>query len=380
MACGAISVVMVVAYHLTARLAPGGFVGVDVFFVISGFLMTEIIVGRLRQGRFKLRDFYLARLRRIWPALAVLCAVLWTVGATLIDPWTFERIAADIPGALFFVSNIVFARRQGYFAPDENANWLLHTWSLSLEWQFYLLYPLLLLGLFAAPALRRRMWIVLGVLTAASFALALAMSARNQGWSFYLLPTRAWELLAGALCAGIGRLALGRVQRAGLHALGLASIGLGAWFAVPAAGWPSMIALLPVGGAAAVIVSAQRRTGWAENPVIDGLGARLLLDLHLALAGDRRPALCGKTDRLAGRAGGDRRGAWPRLRVLLACRARPDSLAVRAAALAPGDRPRRRRCAGGNRRGRGADARLRNTANRGRRAGGARRHGRSARG
>ena len=268
----AISIALVVAYHLAPSLVPGGFIGVDVFFVISGYLMAEIVVGRLRQGRFKLWDFYLARLRRIGPALAALCLALWVVGATLIDPWTFEGIAADIPSVLLFGSNIVFATRWGYFAPDENANWLLHTWSLSLEWQFYLLYPLLLLGLFAAPALRRRMWIVLGALTAASFGLAVAMSARNQDWSFYLLPTRGWELLAGSLCAGAGRLTFTGVQRGVLHACGLALIGLGAWLATPAAGWPSTVALLPVGGAALVIFAAVQPTGWAENPVVDGLG------------------------------------------------------------------------------------------------------------
>jgi peptidoglycan/LPS O-acetylase OafA/YrhL len=268
----AISIALVVAYHLAAPLAPGGFIGVDVFFVISGFLMTNIIVGRLRQGSFRLGDFYLSRLRRIWPALAALCLALWAIGATLIDPWTFERIAADIPGVLAFVSNIVLVGREGYFAPDERANWLLHTWSLSVEWQFYLLYPLLLLGLFAVPALRRRLWIVLWALTAVSFVLAVAMSARNQGWSFYLLPTRAWELLAGSLCAGAGRPTLSGVQRAALHAVGLALIGLGAWLAIPAAGWPSTVALLPVGGAALVIVGAMQRTVWAEIPIVDGLG------------------------------------------------------------------------------------------------------------
>jgi peptidoglycan/LPS O-acetylase OafA/YrhL len=268
----AVSIALVVAYHLLGRLVPGGFVGVDVFFVISGFLMTNIIVGRLRQDRFRLRDFYLARLRRIWPALAALCLALWVVGATLIDPWTFERIADDIPGVLAFVSNIVFVGRQGYFAPDEHANWLLHTWSVSVEWQFYLLYPLLLLGLFAAPILRRRMWFVLAALTAGSFVLAVAISARGQGWSFYLLPTRAWELLAGALCAGCAPLKLGGGRRVALHAVGLGLIGIGALIAIPAVGWPSAIALLPVGGAALVLIAGVKRTFWAEIRIVAGVG------------------------------------------------------------------------------------------------------------
>jgi peptidoglycan/LPS O-acetylase OafA/YrhL len=268
----AISIALVVAYHLAGSLVPGGFIGVDVFFVISGFLMTEIIAGRLRQGRFGLWDFYVARLRRIWPALVTMCLALWVVGATLIDPWTFERIAADVPSVLFFASNVVFARRQGYFAPDENANWLLHTWSLSVEWQFYLLFPLLLLGLFAVPAGRRRVWVVLGALAAASFVLAVVLSARGQGWSFYILPTRAWELLAGALCASAPRLAVSALRRGVVHAAGLLMIAVGAWLALPAASWPSAMALLPVGGAALVIAAGVRRTFWAENPAVAILG------------------------------------------------------------------------------------------------------------
>ena len=268
----AVSIALVVAYHLAGRFAPGGFIGVDVFFVISGFLMTEIIVGGLRQGRFGLWAFYGARLRRIWPAPAALCAVLLALGATLIDPWTFERMAGDIPGALAFVSNIVFAGRLGYFAPDARTNWLLHTWSLSVEWQFYLLYPLLLMALFASPKAWRWLWPAIAALALGSFVLAVAFSARGQGWTFYLLPTRAWEMLAGALCAAAGVLKLGGAQRVALHVVGLAMIGLGAWVAIPAAGWPSVVALLPVGGASAVIVSGVRRTYWAENPVVVWLG------------------------------------------------------------------------------------------------------------
>jgi peptidoglycan/LPS O-acetylase OafA/YrhL len=268
----AISITLVVAYHLAPSWVPGGFIGVDVFFVISGFLMTEIIVGRLRQGRFKLWEFYVARLRRIWPALVALCLTLWLVGCFALDPWTYERLAADIPATVLFGSNIVFAERQGYFAPDEGANWLLHTWSLAVEWQFYLLYPLLILAIFALPGLRRRLWVSLAALTAASFVLAVAVSTRGQGWPFYLLPTRAWELLAGALCAGAAGVRLAGGVRAGLHVGGLALIGIGAWVAVPGAGWPGVTTLLPVGGAALVIVSRLRRTFWAENPVVGRLG------------------------------------------------------------------------------------------------------------
>jgi peptidoglycan/LPS O-acetylase OafA/YrhL len=269
----AIAIALVMAFHLAPGVAPGGFIGVDVFFVISGYLMTRVILGRIDEGRFGLLAFYLARLRRIWPALVVLCAVLALAGAFALDPWTYQRSMRDTPAALFFVSNLLFARRVGYFAPSEHGTWLLHTWSLSVEWQFYLLYPLLLIGLFAVAPVRRRLWLILGLVTALSFALALWGWTRSSEASFYLLPTRAWELLAGALVMGAQRRwKPGGAMRAVCHALGLAAIATGAVVADASPGWPSATALLPVGGAALVIAAGVRRTFWAENPVVTAIG------------------------------------------------------------------------------------------------------------
>jgi peptidoglycan/LPS O-acetylase OafA/YrhL len=263
----------VIAFHLARPWAPGGFVGVDVFFVISGYLMTGIIVGRLRQGRFRLRDFYVARLRRIWPALAVLCGGLCAVGAVALDPWTLERLAADVPATLVFLSNFSFGARNGYFAANQATNWLLHTWSLGVEWQFYLAYPLLLLVLFRIAALRRRLWLVIAGLAAISLVACLVVSAFSWTWSYWLLPTRAWELLAGALCVALeGRLRLSPLGRGLGHAAGLAAIALGAVLALPGADWPSATALLPVGGAALVMVSAAPRSYWAETAVVSAIG------------------------------------------------------------------------------------------------------------
>jgi peptidoglycan/LPS O-acetylase OafA/YrhL len=266
----AISIALVMAYHLGGGLAPGGFVGVDVFFVISGFLMTQIILGGLQAGRFTLRGFYLARLRRIGPALAVLIAGLWLIGATCLDPMTFRGLAARAPAALLMVSNFSFAR-DGYFAPDSASNWLLHTWSLAVEWQFYLVYPLVLLALARCrPPLR---WTGLAALAAASFATALALGALNAKLDFYLLPSRAWELLAGGFCFGlVGRIRLAAPARWTLHVAGLVLIAAGAVLARPGLAWPSWMTLLPVGGACAVILADLRRTGWAELRAVGALG------------------------------------------------------------------------------------------------------------
>jgi len=269
----AVAVALVMAFHLGRGHLGGGYAGVDVFFAISGYLMTRIIVGGLETGHFALRGFYLARVRRIWPALVVFCAGLWLVGATLLDPWTFERLAAKLPYALLFVSNFAFAGHGGYFAEDARTSWFLHTWSLGVEWQFYLLYPLLLIGLWRWKRGRRWLWPLLALVAAASFALTLAALPHNMSLSFYMLPTRAWELILGGLCVPIERrMRWSDRMRFALHLAGLALIGLGAALAGPDTPWPSALTLVPVGGSALVIAAGARRTFWAENPVVAGLG------------------------------------------------------------------------------------------------------------
>ena len=269
----AVAVALVMAFHLGRGHVGGGFAGVDVFFAISGYLMTRIIMGAREGGRFGLRSFYLARVRRIVPALAVFCAVLWLFGATLLDPWKFERLAGSLPYALLFISNIMFAHNGGYFAEDARSIWTLHTWSLSVEWQFYLLYPLLLLALWRWAPTRRRMWTTLGLIGAASFALALLALPHNATLGFYMLPTRAWELIMGGLCVPLERrLALGNGARFALHLAGLGLIALGVAIIGPDTPWPSALTLAPVGGAALVIAAGARRTWWADNPLVAGMG------------------------------------------------------------------------------------------------------------
>ena len=141
----AYAVLFVVLFHFGVFGFTGGFVGVDVFFVISGFLMTKIIMDGLKSNKFSIIQFYTNRAVRIIPALAILCIFLIIAGWFQLIPTDFKALSKHIIASLFFISNIVYWRESGYFDADAHEKILLHTWSLSVEWQFYLLLPIYLI-------------------------------------------------------------------------------------------------------------------------------------------------------------------------------------------------------------------------------------------
>lgn len=200
----AIAVVLVVLFH--ARIGPfrGGFVGVDVFFVVSGYLITSLLWREVEStGRVGLGAFWARRARRLLPASILVIVATLVAGRIILDPLTQRDIEVDAFGATFFAANFVFAfLRSGYFASQRLPSPLLHYWSLALEEQFYLLWPLLFAGIarLAGAARRQAARIVIGAIIVTSLAASLAFSDRTD-WAFYLLPTRAWELAAGALLA-----------------------------------------------------------------------------------------------------------------------------------------------------------------------------------
>lgn len=194
----AIAVLSVLCYHFGLPGFTGGFVGVDVFFVISGFLMTGIIVTGLEKGDFSVWSFYAARVRRIVPALMALCITLLVLGWFWLSPADYTAFGKHAANALIFNSNFKFKREAGYFDSFSQDKWLLHTWSLSLEWQFYLLLPILLLVLWRWRS-RRVLYVALGLLAALSLAVSIIATPSHAAFSFFLLPARAWELLAGSL-------------------------------------------------------------------------------------------------------------------------------------------------------------------------------------
>ena len=155
------AVVAVVLYHFGVPGFFGGFVGVDVFFVISGLLMAGLVVKGLERGTFTVAGFYMARARRIVPALLGLCAVLLVLGWWVLMPPDYKMLGSHAVYAMSFLSNVEFWQEAGYFDVASHEKWLLHTWSLSVEWQFYLILPLLLWAVWRVrPGRAAQVWAV----------------------------------------------------------------------------------------------------------------------------------------------------------------------------------------------------------------------------
>jgi peptidoglycan/LPS O-acetylase OafA/YrhL len=275
----AIAVLPVILFHAGTAAFSGGFAGVDVFFVISGYLITSVILGGLESGNFKLSDFYERRARRILPALlltAVLCVPFaWSV----LPPRDMLNFSQSLVAVPLFASNILFWLEGGYFEPASELKPLLHTWSLSLEEQFYLLYPMSLL--IAWRLGRRSIPVALSVAALASFAAAEGLVRTHPSAAFFMLPFRVWELAAGALVAiSLARghdVAFGRTAREIGSVAGLALIGLAVILYGPGTPFPGAPALVPVLGAALVVFFTR-----PETLVGRILGAPLLVSIGLA--------------------------------------------------------------------------------------------------
>ncbi|HUD94368.1 acyltransferase family protein [Sphingobium sp.] len=251
----ALAILPVLLFHAHVPGFSGGYVGVDIFFVISGFLITGIIAREVDEGRFSLIRFYERRFRRILPALTLMIVAALGAAAWFYLPGDLEGVPKSALAATVFASNLWFFADTGYFAGGADVKPLLHTWSLAVEEQYYIGFPVLLM-LLARFAPRWRTAVV-AMIAAGSLVLCIAMQRDPTGFAFYLLPARAWELFAGAL------LALGAVPSVRQRWLreAIAWAGCGA-IAIAVAVYdrttlfPGMAALLPVTGAAALLHTA----------------------------------------------------------------------------------------------------------------------------
>ena len=285
----ALAVLPVLLFHAGIPGFTGGFAGVDVFFVISGYLITGLIVAELGSGGFSLAAFYERRARRLLPALTVVVLITLPVAWLWLGHQDFLNFARSVQGVALFGSNIVFAKQRGYFAPAADQIPLLHSWSLAVEEQFYLLYPLLLLLLWrvgqrgnrdARPV--RTTIAALAGLAVASFVAAVWWVAHDPKAAFFLLPTRSWELLAGGMLAlsGADRTdgsegtadassasSARRLRRVVIEAGAIVGLALIAWSVVTSdprdvngMAFPGWSALVPASGAVLVLACARAGT------------------------------------------------------------------------------------------------------------------------
>lgn len=194
-----IAVTAVLFFHYKVPGFSGGFTGVDVFFVISGYLMSKIIITGINNGSFSVLDFYGKRLKRIVPALMVLIAAINIISFFNYFPSDYQLIQKNSAGSILFISNFFYWLDSGYFAEASDSNILLHTWSLSVEWQFYMIYPLLLL--LVGKFLKRKIpfiWVFV-VLTLMFYLATVFYAQKDRDAAFYLLPTRCWEMMFGGI-------------------------------------------------------------------------------------------------------------------------------------------------------------------------------------
>lgn len=250
----AIAVMGVILHHAGVGAMASGYAGVDVFFVISGYLIGGQILSDLASGRFSFRDFYARRARRILPALFAMIAATCAVGAFILLPYDYRYLFGAATAAMLSLSNFWFLDRIDYFNPQAAQDPLIHTWSLGVEEQFYLFIPLLFWGLWRW--FRPRLGVLVAILSAASLLFCLRLVQTAPEAAFYLLPTRAWELLAGVLVAMTRSQACQRIAgpgQAALSLLGLVLLGAGVAALPAGAPWPGLWTLVPVAGTALVL-------------------------------------------------------------------------------------------------------------------------------
>lgn len=274
----AVSVLLVAIYHGFPDSLPGGFLGVDVFFVISGFLITQLLLREAvanPSGRIDLGAFYLRRVRRLAPTFLTVCAAILLAGLVLLDPERLRDLGAALASSMVFAVNWLFYAGADYFNPDQGQNLLLHAWSLAVEEQFYLVWPLLVIVFAGSP--RRLKW-ALGGVSAVSLVWAVwAGIAGTAEGAFFATHLRVWELGAGALLAvslpRLGGLLVTPLRRRLAMGAGLVTILIAAALTGPDSPKPGLAMLAPVLGALACLMAANAA---GTGPGALGLGRRSL--------------------------------------------------------------------------------------------------------
>ena len=260
----AISVIAILLYHANIAGFKGGFVGVDVFFVISGYLITSIIAQEIKKDQFSITGFYERRIRRIFPALFMVLGFSYIMAFFLMMPYDFKLFSLSLVTATLFTSNLTFEHQAGYFDSQAEAKPLLHTWSLAVEEQFYIFFPLFLIII---NRYFKGKWVPF-ILGAAIVSLILSIwcvvNAPNA--AFYLAPFRCWELMLGSM---LSLKVLPKINlkwlRQSLGGMGLALVFGSIWLVSKQVPFPGLNALYPTMGAAFIIYSGEYEQTWVSR-------------------------------------------------------------------------------------------------------------------
>lgn len=275
-----LAVLSVLVFHFDRTLLSGGFVGVDIFFVISGFLITSLLDRDGANKNFPLAHFYQRRIARIAPALFLVIGVTLVAAAFLYSAQDLASAGAASAFSAISLANVKFMLQGDYFRISSDAQPLLHYWSLSVEEQFYLFFPPVFVLLSKWPRLRASLIVLIATL---SLAVCVLLTRMNQVWAFYLLPSRCWELLAGAGVATLtgvhSRLSDATINILAL--LGIMCIGVSLFTVREGANFPGLLALLPVIGASFLLLTAGR----------GGLFPRIFANPALVFVGKRSYSL-----------------------------------------------------------------------------------------
>jgi peptidoglycan/LPS O-acetylase OafA/YrhL len=270
----AISVIGVLLFHYKVSFFDGGFAGVDVFFVISGYLMSKIIINGINRSNFSLLEFYGRRLKRIVPALLVLVLALTLVGFFIYFPVNYQLNEQNAAASILFISNFVYWQSAGYFAEASDTNILLHTWSLSVEWQFYIIYPIILL--FVSKFLKSKTQYLYGFITVIliSYLGAIYYTTIDKDGSFFLLHSRAWEMMFGGLaflCEDLAKnIKIG--VRKFMAIAGYLVIFISFYYLDSTMAWPGKYTIVPVFAAFIIIVANCNDFRVLKFGVVQGMG------------------------------------------------------------------------------------------------------------
>lgn len=275
----AIAVSIVIGFHLDLAAFSGGHVGVDVFFVLSGFLITSIIYGQIKKSSFSLVDFYLKRVCRIFPALYVTVFFTFIAAYFILYPDDFERFSLSAVATVLSFSNFVFWSESGYWDVSSTSKALLHTWSLGVEEQFYLIWPAVMIGLFKINKTSAKVFFAISV---AAVALSITYSTADLSGAFYLLPARIFQFSLGAFLAVFiykkseSDLIFIKTFREVILLIGLILLSWSTFYLDDQILYPGLYALIPTTGAAFIILSGSSYSG-------QGHIGRLLLENKLSI-------------------------------------------------------------------------------------------------